>query len=1453
MKKVSFHIIFLFALSFAVTAILFIDSKFMFAHDSNYPIFPIERIKDWIYAWNNASSNLGNNNAFPRLSIFPYLVLLIPIEYLNISPVYGEIFLLFLFFFTSGTGMYRLAMELFKGRPLIALSSSLLYIFNPVNSTIFDAFTFDGMFGWGAFPWIVYFFIKGIREDKYAIKNAIFFCMAFLFSLPNFQNPPLLGVVFFTLLLFCFLMWSDKRINRINIVKFVSMAATIFIFLNMWVLLPILTTAREYLSNVSETHDLLGSLLGNSHWASLLNILRLLSVALWHNIYLDGGVAVPMTVFYKLSPFGIAMSFFYPLLLAAPLLINKNKLRDYKRYLLLLIFSFIFIILSQGSHAPFGHLFLWLFEHIPGFTMYRNPGTKFTWALMLFYSLLIGYSVYYLHMALRKKAGRGLYIYAGLLTLSLLYQWPWFTGDIVSKGKGTSPSYYVEIPQYYYKAREWSKSQKDDFRYLSLPGIDRDILWGRYDWGYLGVDFTSEMLSKNVVDIGINGGIISYPIRDLSYTLLNETINVNLDLGTDLNESVALYSLLGLMNVKYILLHKDRVGWLGHMYLKAEDPYFLERGLSQSKWLTLEHTFGKLFFYKLDNKYFLPHIYSSLDYQLISSNVKSFFALINTPYFLSYPAFAFTEQQNKDSLLSLVGSQQKQVNRQILIVNSTSNDLVIDLAKAEGQSYNQLSAISGQKPLFIKANKKGKSSFKIKENNLYDIYIESSKILKLKEQSLVLSIHIDGEKLENGVVAEEGNNKWIKVGEAELDKGKHKIRIDSQQSVVGSQDKEKLEKLFQEMEILVVSKEKIEEYKKIIFQMPIGYLFYIDKKKIEDMLKDEKRIENIKLKGDNPFRIGRQEFYVPNDGNYSVKALVKPERDFLISDSVSSSSSSSTKTVLDAISGWDIKALIAEYKENILDDGMHIDAYFQYQGDKKEAVILTKKFSNIDVKERPYLAFSSEIEDIGVQEVEIIVNFIDTNSLFFKNKKLTLKAENRQYVVNVYDKVKDMFGKENVKDLQMNEVVLKFKKKDGVDVSNKENKRYRFIFRNIAFLKTQPILAMFDDRMDSAYLPDVYYNFDKNGDLKNVDFPEQIPLDIKDVYRLHLQRFIDLKETHVLSLSFSKPKMASSQQSAVSIDEDLREFPNKWKVIMGLDFDGDEKEDERTEMLASTGGLVDGKLLLNVKAYEEIKKRFPNKRYYNLLSIGVSHPDDKVVFNRTVMNKKLIKYREHIYKPSDFKVGAGVLEIDGKIYKMANGKGLRAKGDSVNWVEFRNVYLKKGGHDLNVLENDKFKVEMVEIKPAKSYQSIVKSQELPKIEFAKINPTRYVVDVKEAKGPFTLIFSESFHEGWKAYIRQKAKGEGQKAKKEESWSGLWSALKDKGNRIEIKDHFVVNGFANGWMVQAGQKAKGEGQKEQNFEIVLEFKPQRLFELGLLISAITLFGCIGYLFFVQVRR
>ena len=91
-----------------------------------------------------------------------------------------------------------------------------------------------------------------------------------------------------------------------------------------------------------------------------------------------------------------------------------------------------------------------------------------------------------------------------------------------------------------------------------------------------------------------------------------------------------------------------------------------------------------------------------------------------------------------------------------------------------------------------------------------------------------------------------------------------------------------------------------------------------------------------------------------------------------------------------------------------------------------------------------------------------------------------------------------------------------------------------------------------------------------------------------------------------------------------------------------------------------------------------------------------------------------------------------------------------------------------------------------------------------------------------------------------------------KEQRDEPWSVLWSAWMDKGKRIEIKDHFVVNGYANGWIVPveqfrvSGSEFRVQDNNWENFEIVLEYKPQRLFEVGLLISTTTLLGCIGYL-------
>lgn len=82
--------------------------------------------------------------------------------------------------------------------------------------------------------------------------------------------------------------------------------------------------------------------------------------------------------------------------------------------------------------------------------------------------------------------------------------------------------------------------------------------------------------------------------------------------------------------------------------------------------------------------------------------------------------------------------------------------------------------------------------------------------------------------------------------------------------------------------------------------------------------------------------------------------------------------------------------------------------------------------------------------------------------------------------------------------------------------------------------------------------------------------------------------------------------------------------------------------------------------------------------------------------------------------------------------------------------------------------------------------------EPPAIDYQELSPTKYLIDV-DAVNPFFLVFSESYHTEWKAYID----GE------------------------EVEQHFLANGYANSWYVN----------KTGRFRIILEYVPQRLYDLS----------------------
>ncbi len=87
--------------------------------------------------------------------------------------------------------------------------------------------------------------------------------------------------------------------------------------------------------------------------------------------------------------------------------------------------------------------------------------------------------------------------------------------------------------------------------------------------------------------------------------------------------------------------------------------------------------------------------------------------------------------------------------------------------------------------------------------------------------------------------------------------------------------------------------------------------------------------------------------------------------------------------------------------------------------------------------------------------------------------------------------------------------------------------------------------------------------------------------------------------------------------------------------------------------------------------------------------------------------------------------------------------------------------------------------------------------------------------------------------------------------------------KFSSRRINNSDHYRLNKFENGWYIDPVELCGTKDSLKEgctmnpdgsyNMELVIEFTPQRWFNVGLLISGTTLFGCFAYLGYDFYRR
>jgi len=182
---------------------------------------------------------------------------------------------------------------------------------------------------------------------------------------------------------------------------------------------------------------------------------------------------------------------------------------------------------------------------------------------------------------------------------------------------------------------------------------------------------------------------------------------------------------------------------------------------------------------------------------------------------------------------------------------------------------------------------------------------------------------------------------------------------------------------------------------------------------------------------------------------------------------------------------------------------------------------------------------------------------------------------------------------------------------------------------------------------------------------------------------------------------------------------------------------------------------------------------------------------------------------------------------------------------------------------LSVPEYEDLKIEKIRQREillrSINYQVLSIKQEIPKITFAKVNPTKYRILIEGAKEPYSVVFSESFHKGWKLYINGLTDSKINGLRYGETVASYFEGeVKEGTHRMNFleKDtfetwgqkslpeerHYLVNGYANAWRILP---ADAGGQ--ENYELIVEFEPQRLYYIGLFVS----FGTFGACFVIMI--
>jgi len=522
--------------------------NYIYQIDSILFLNPNRWIQNLFYFWRDSYSLGINLPGFIGIPFYLFQIFFIKINRLFLdnwnSLVLSQILIYYLNVFLSFVFIYiflkKIAKTFFKFDDNLYLQMSLtvcsiVYVINPLTiSMIFGRYMTWAPF-WAALPLLAYLYLLYLETSN--IKYIIFTSLIFLTPFGIGFAPGGLVNLFliYILLSIIYFIYSPTRTSLIKIFIFIF----IFLLLETWVII-------SYIINLSSIYDflrprdalsLVDLLKIASRYTTIFNIFRLIGYYVPHYVYSD---SYPFFwakdyLHNKIIMFSL---FIYPLLFAVSFLFHyKNTDRITKMFFLVLSLIYVLCpLVMKGMSAPFS-IFGGLFLSVHPF-FFRHPHDRFIYIFIFVYICILLFLLYNLsrYLVFRK-------VVFFLIFVFLFLAYPFFSEKMIhpaDKIDLSNTSYMslnsrlssILFPQYRILVIPFSPTSTYSY---NIKGKANHVTWK---------SLVYESLSHQTV--------LQYPFSlsdRIVFNILTKEI-----LSNNHNKFV---KILHLMNIKYIVLHKD--------------------------------------------------------------------------------------------------------------------------------------------------------------------------------------------------------------------------------------------------------------------------------------------------------------------------------------------------------------------------------------------------------------------------------------------------------------------------------------------------------------------------------------------------------------------------------------------------------------------------------------------------------------------------------------------------------------------------------------------------------------------------------------------------------------------------------------------------------------------------------------------------------------------------------